>query len=125
MATFEPNKQESRTTRRMDRVDSNPTAVDFRNRLRKITTPRPPEEQASRSNFSNSFLDEKTREMIQERFRNRHVLPPPRIATNVEEKMPEDDDDSDPDLEGYDSFFQTLQNEVHGQHSLVSAAALI
>lgn len=115
--------------RRLDRVDGNPTAVEFRNRLRKVTAPRPDEspvavEQTSLRTAHNttSLLDVKTREMIQHRFRQRHVAPP-KIATTQEiipsTEPQEEKYEEDPDLEGYDAFFQTLQNEVHGQHSLV------
>ena len=115
-------------TRRVDRVGANPTAVDFRNRLRNVASQRPPGRSGpTPESTSTSFLDEKTREMIQQRFRKRHIVPPSlhshkATATFNEEKVPDEDDvfgDNDPDLEGYDSFFEILKCEVHGQHSLV------
>ena len=112
-------------TRRLERVDANPMAADFRNRLRNATRSSPVRPMAphlQQQQQSTSMLDSKTREMIQERFRNRHqVAAASKVAvreTIVYEEEKQVDDD-DPDLEGYDTFFQTLQQEVHGQHSLV------
>lgn len=105
--------------RRLESVNANPSAMEFRNRLRKITTQQQPQQE------STSLLDVKTREMIQHRFRQRHavvtvpVAAPPKLTTR-DIIMPEQEEKyDDPDLEGYDAFFQTLQDEVHGQHSLV------
>lgn len=110
---------------RMERVEANP---DFRNRLRKATHRSPDEESKQEEtavpmaaaaapeapSTTNSFLDSKTRAMIQQRMRERHHKP-----TLREQPVMEDD----PDMEGYDAFFQTLQNEVHGQHSMVRTVA--
>jgi hypothetical protein len=113
---------------RMERVEANPAASDFRNRLRKATHRSPDEESKQEEtavpmaaaaapeapSTTNSFLDSKTRAMIQQRMRERHPKP-----TLREQPVMEDD----PDMEGYDAFFQTLQNEVHGQHSMVRIVA--
>lgn len=109
--------------RRLERVDANPAAAEFRNRLRKVTTQ---QQQQTQQQESTSLLDVKTREMIQHRFRQRHTaapIPPPKITTQEIIMQEQEEKCDDPDLEGYDAFFQTLQNEVHGQHSLVRSCS--
>lgn len=112
------------STRLVDRLDANPAASDFRTRLRKANQ----RVESSPPRQTTSFLDEKTREMIQEKMRQRRAPLSGGVSAKMstqekeETKLPEngnDDDDEDPDLEGYDTFFQTLKDEVHGQHSLV------
>ena len=111
--------------RRLERVDANPTAMEFRNRLRKVTTQQ--QQQAPPQPESSSLLDVKTREMIQHRFRQRQAAPvvaakaPLKISTRQVVMPQQEEKHDDPDLEGFDAFFQTLQDEVHGQHSLVCA----
>ena len=108
------SEQEEIVSRHGGQIETNPSALDFRNRLRKLTAQRHNEENCRLPNNATTFLDEKTREMIQQRFRQRQNAPAPTV-TNHEEKT-----EDDADLEGYDAFFETLKNEVHGQHSLVS-----
>jgi hypothetical protein len=116
----------------MERVEANPTAADFRNRLRKATHLSPEEESKQDETVmpragapapetvatQNAFLDSKTRAMIQQRMHERHHKP---AYTKEQQQQPVMEED--PDMEGYDSFFQTLQNEVHGQHSMVRSSS--
>jgi hypothetical protein len=112
------NRVEEPVSRQMDRIESHASALDFRHRLRKLTTQRATEGSHPQPSGATTFLDEKTREMIQRRFRQRQTAISSVVITNNEEKEHDTDDDSE--LEGYDTFFETLKNEVHGQHSLVS-----
>ena len=80
--------------RRLDRVDANPTAVDFRNRLRKVTSqqqmPQRPEESPAAQRApsqSTSLLDVKTREMIQSRFRQRHAVVAGQLKITTQEDI--------------------------------------
>eukprot|EP00977_Amphora_coffeiformis_P009956 scaffold2326_cov171-Amphora_coffeaeformis.AAC.4 len=123
-ATVRPEEQNKTIPRRLERVDANPMATDFRNRLRHVTKSSPLRPVTQQS--TTTMLDSKTREMIQDRFRKRlQPVAPAKVVreTHVYEQADETKaDEDDPDLEGYDTFFQTLQQEVHGQHSLLWAS---
>jgi len=125
-ASARAEEQNKTFARRLERVDANPVATDFRNRLRTVTKTSPirPVSQ-SQQQSTTSMLDSKTREMIQDRFRKRlQPVAPSKIDRESHVNQIEDEtkfDNDDPDLEGYDTFFQTLQQEVHGQHSLVNS----